>query len=469
MSQHRLDLSVVVPVYNELEILPSFTEELVGFLDSLDQSYEILLIENGSTDGTAALVNDLSHRLPTLRAFHIAHASYGDALRLGLTEADANVVIVLNADLLDKSFILASLERLVDYEVVVGSKNLPQSLDRRPFLRRLITRSFNLLLKLLFGFRGTDTHGLKAFRRGALDIVLPACSTNAEIFDTELILRAQYLGMRIVEVPVTVREIRPSRYGLLQRVPQTVVDLATLIKTLKRRETGAPMSKRMAHDALGSDFDRLMNRYDLERRMGVVFQALPPSSWVSDTLVLDAGCGTGWFSRKAQAHGATVVSLDIGCRLLREAQAKGCLRPVAGDVLQLPFQDGCFQIAICSEVIEHLIDPRVGVFELVRVVRPGGWLVITTPNALWRPLITVANYFRLRPYEGFENWVFPSQLISVLREAGVEVVDHIGFHALPLVYASPAQPIVRMLDKHLQPLACLMVGTCVVARKEETL
>jgi len=97
----------------------------------------------------------------------------------------------------------------------------------------LITKSFGLFLKLYFHYQGTDTHGLKVFDRKKLAPIIDECITEQEIFDTEFIIRAQYKGLKIKELPITVVEKRKSTYGILKRICPTIKDIFIIKKSLK--------------------------------------------------------------------------------------------------------------------------------------------------------------------------------------------------------------------------------------------
>ena len=134
-----------------------------------------------------------------------------------------------------------------------------------------------------------------------------------------------------------------------------------------------------------------MNPYDLNRRLEVVFDDLLGDQSLRGKRVLDVGCGTGPFSLAAGQRGADVVSLDIGVQLLHRARAKGVTRVVAGDAATLPFPTDEFDIVLSSECLEHTPDPERVVAEMLRVLRPGGRLVVTCPNRLWRWSVVVAG------------------------------------------------------------------------------
>lgn len=225
------------------------------------------------------------------------------------------------------------------------------------------------------------------------------------------------------------------------------------------------LDRRLFYDRFADDFDDRMNRYEVTKRIRIVFDDVLPGS-LDGMHMLDAGCGTGHFSAVAAGRGAHVTSLDVGERLLAKVATKCDSQRIVASVERMPFGDQTFDIVLCTEVLEHLRSPRAGVSELTRVVRPGGRLIITTPNRVWLPALRLASRLRLRPYEGIENWVWPRTLCRWLRESGVVVERFDGFNALP--FAHPAlYPLIDRLDSlgsgRLAPdlmINVLVVGIC---------
>jgi hypothetical protein len=138
-------------------------------------------------------------------------------------------VICDEIDLCDAEFYrraLPLLEQGVD--LVVGSKAMPGADDGRPVVRRLATRVINTLLWVATGFAGTDTHGLKAFRRERLCEVARACRVDRDLFASELVIRAGRMGRVIREIPIALREKRPPSVRLLRRIPRVLKGLVQL-------------------------------------------------------------------------------------------------------------------------------------------------------------------------------------------------------------------------------------------------
>jgi 2-polyprenyl-3-methyl-5-hydroxy-6-metoxy-1,4-benzoquinol methylase len=188
------------------------------------------------------------------------------------------------------------------------------------------------------------------------------------------------------------------------------------------------------YERFAEQFDARMNRYEVGKRLRLVFDHALAAHDLSGRALLDAGCGTGLFSSAAVERGAKVTSLDVGERLLQQVKRKTDSTRAVGSVEQLPFDAGTFDYVICTEVIEHTLQPQRAVRELCRVLSPGGTLVLTTPNRVWHPAIRAATALRLRPYEGIENWVRWADLRSWLAR-DVEIRDFRGFNAVPFVHS----------------------------------
>jgi glycosyltransferase involved in cell wall biosynthesis len=229
-------ISIVIPVYNEALIVREAAVELSRKLDELGWDYELLLSENGSTDGTTEILAELATELPRVRWLHGEEPNYGRALKRGILEARGGVVICDEIDLCDLNFYQRALPLLeAGADLVVGSKAMKGANDARPLVRRLATRVITLLLRATTGFRGTDTHGLKAFKRERLVEVARACVVDRDLFASELVIRAQRMGRAVQEIPIELQEKRPPSTALLRRVPRVLKGLIKLGWTIRIR------------------------------------------------------------------------------------------------------------------------------------------------------------------------------------------------------------------------------------------
>ena len=235
---HRVpDVSIVIPVYNEESILREAVTDLLKGLATVradlgapDLEFEIILAENGSRDRTVDLARGLADELPEVRTFSLGEPNYGKALRQGILMARGELVICDEIDLCDTDFYRRALAllRARGCDMVVGSKAMRGSRDERPILRRAATRVINDLLRVTLDFHGTDTHGLKAFRRAALEPIVHECVIDRDLFASELVIRAGRADVSIIEIPVRLHEKRPPAINLVKRVPNVLRGLAKL-------------------------------------------------------------------------------------------------------------------------------------------------------------------------------------------------------------------------------------------------
>ena len=232
---------MVLPAHNEAALLEESVREVAEGLRARGRRFEIVVVENGSADDTAGIARRLAGEVPELRALSLPEADYGRALRAGLLDATGDVVVNFDVDWCDLGF----LDRAVPLvladggpAVVVGSKRSVGSDDTRPFVRRLVTMVFTTALRAGFGLKVSDTHGVKALRRAPLAPLAERCRFGQDLFDTELVLRAERAGLGSAEIPVDVVERRPARSSVLKRIPRTVRGLARLRFALWREALG---------------------------------------------------------------------------------------------------------------------------------------------------------------------------------------------------------------------------------------
>jgi glycosyltransferase involved in cell wall biosynthesis len=235
-------VSIVIPVYNEEGILREAVTELLDGLDAVRQAlrapeltFEVVLAENGSSDRTAELAAHLADERPDVRTFSLGEPNYGKALRHGILAARGAIVICEEIDLCDLDFHRRALEHLrhSDCDMVIGSKAMKGASDERPLYRRAATKVINGMLRLALDFRGTDTHGLKAFDRSALLPIVEACVIDRDLFASELVIRAGRAGLHVLEIPVRLHEKRPPAIRLVKRVPNVLRGMAKLTYVIR--------------------------------------------------------------------------------------------------------------------------------------------------------------------------------------------------------------------------------------------
>ena len=222
--------SIVVPVYNEGTFLPKAMPALIAEMEQLSVPYRLMIVENGSTDGTAEIARSLIGAAP-VAVVSLSEPDYGAAMRHGFLAAEGDWIVNFDIDYFSADFLRRVLATS-GADLVIGSKRDPNSEDRRPVFRRLATRVFNILLRTILSSRVSDTHGMKAFSSDLVKKITLQVQSTQDLFDTELVIRAERAGYTITEVPVVVEEIRTAKSSLVKRVPRTILGLWRIRKML---------------------------------------------------------------------------------------------------------------------------------------------------------------------------------------------------------------------------------------------
>jgi glycosyltransferase involved in cell wall biosynthesis len=227
-------ISIIIPAHNEEDHIYSNIKKFID--EAKDFNYEIILVENGSTDETLQICRKLeADNKGLIRLVSLRKPSYGLAIKRGINEAKGEYLFILEADYIIFSFVREGLRLLREgqYDVIVASKRHPESTDKRGYKRRVLTWGFNTLLRLIFGFKGTDTHGLKAFTIQSAKRLINLSETEGEALQTELILLGEIYNIPIIEIPIQIGEIRAPTISILRRVPKVVRAFLDIRKSVR--------------------------------------------------------------------------------------------------------------------------------------------------------------------------------------------------------------------------------------------
>ncbi|HUR23671.1 MAG TPA: glycosyltransferase [Acidimicrobiales bacterium] len=219
-----------MPAHDEAAFIGTAVREVAEGMRSRGP-FEIVVVENGSSDDTVEVAKALGEEIPELRVLSLGAPDYGRALRMGFLAAEGEIAAFFDVDYFDLGFLdraVALIEAPDGPAVVVGSKRGEGAVDTRPWPRRMVTLVFSTILKAGFGLTVSDTHGMKVLRREPLIPLAERCRFGTDLFDTELILRAERAGLKSGEVPVIVQELRPSRSSIAKRIPRTMANLVRL-------------------------------------------------------------------------------------------------------------------------------------------------------------------------------------------------------------------------------------------------
>lgn len=216
-------LSIIIPAYNEASRIGGSLAEVLRFAERYPGKVEVIVVDDGSTDGTASLIEAFQpgagERLRLVR--HPRNRGKGASVRTGFEQARGEIVLFSDADL---STPIEEAVRLIEpvaagvCDVAIGSRALEQSVIevRQSWIRRSMGRIFNRIARWWTGLDIRDTQcGFKAFRREVMAPAFARQRLSGFAFDVELLYLANKLGLRVLEVPVTWRHVGDSRVSLV--------------------------------------------------------------------------------------------------------------------------------------------------------------------------------------------------------------------------------------------------------------
>jgi glycosyltransferase involved in cell wall biosynthesis len=220
-----LDLSVVIPAYNEADRIAETIRVTVQELRKLGCSYELVIVDDGSEDHTHHFAREVAteHTEAGCGEVHVVtydrNGGKGHAVRFGAAHTRGTFVAFLDADLELHPRLLARLLRIQEEtkaDIVIGSKRHPESVIDYPSERKLYSVIYSLTCRMLFGLPVRDTQtGIKVLRGTFAREVLPLLTVNRFAFDLEMLVVAHYLGLQIAEAPVALTFNRPfGRIGM---------------------------------------------------------------------------------------------------------------------------------------------------------------------------------------------------------------------------------------------------------------
>lgn len=212
-------ISYILPVYNEADKLEKNVNELKDFLDSLDGNYEIIISEDGSTDGSDRIAERLSRNEKIVHVHSDERLGKGGSLKNAAPRVRGNHVIFMDADLAtDLKHLKDIIRFLREYDVVIGSRYLKESRASRTLKRFSLSKVYHLFVRLFFpGLKLTDTKcGFKGFRKDVFVNLNKQVRNNGWSWDLEFLVKARKQGLRIREIPVSWKEGETTKINLFR-------------------------------------------------------------------------------------------------------------------------------------------------------------------------------------------------------------------------------------------------------------
>lgn len=235
-EEASVDLSVIIPAFNEEERLPIMLDEMFAFLETRSSSYDVVVVDDHSADSTAAVVKRYADAGRPIQVMRLReNQGKGFAVKCGMLSARGKWKLLVDADGATKFEDLALLEEALDAqksEIAFGSRRhlVDAAKTKRKWYRNIFMWGLHTIVRvLIIGPRGDVIHdtqcGFKLFSRGAVEKLFLNSRVRRWAFDLELVVLAQFVGLRVTEVPVRWQEIAGSKLNLLAATLQMLRDI----------------------------------------------------------------------------------------------------------------------------------------------------------------------------------------------------------------------------------------------------
>jgi SAM-dependent methyltransferase len=391
-------IGLVVPMYNEQARLADYGKPLLDFIAAQPTGSELLFVDDGSSDDTAAMVDELlaGARDVPARVIRRPHRGKGAALSVGLAEMTTDYCGFCDIDL---STPLDHFERIIDAAqrapvLAIGSRDLPASrlVEPESRVRETLGRAYNRLLQATLTPGVVDTQcGAKVAARSVWQMVLPHLHEQGFAWDAELVAIAQAVGIDIVEVPIEWRHddrtsINVGRDGIAMVLATPRIWRNTRqVRAEHRRVPTVTTEPVPALDGSTVEWLALADRshWWFRSKAALVSTALRRTARGRDGWLVDAGGGAGGVTAMVGWNPDRTLVLDGNVSLVAEARRRRGLDAARAGVEHLPLADGSVDVVCMLDVIEHLPDPVAALREAARVLAPDGVVVVNVPGHQW--------------------------------------------------------------------------------------
>ncbi len=238
-----MKLSVIIPMYNEEPVIAETAGKLTSFLDSfLPDDYEVVFVNDGSTDRSAEVITEYAESQPAVRLItYSPNRGKGSAVRTGMLDARGDIRLFTDADLAYGTDVIGefvkAFENDADASAAVGTRTAGGGgYGDYSLIRKIASSVFLKILSFAGKLPVSDSQcGCKAFTADAADSIFGECSTDGYAFDFEVLLRAEKKGLKIVEVPVTIKHHGDSKV----RVVRDSIKMLRDVRRIRKKVYGA--------------------------------------------------------------------------------------------------------------------------------------------------------------------------------------------------------------------------------------
>jgi dolichol-phosphate mannosyltransferase len=355
-----IELAVVIPALNEATNLDRLLPRIHSVLSRMRLRTAVYVVDGGSEDETSAVVARQGATLLRQRG-----KGYGGALRTAFEDIEAESILTLDADFSHHPAIIEYLYALRDRaDIVIASRYIRGGNAGMPWGRLALSYILNTLFRFLLDLPIHDlSSGFRLYRRSVVQSLDLKHDTYAIL--QEVLIKAYCQGYQIIETPF---HYRPRQAGHSHaRVLRFGVDYLSVLWEmwqLRNSIRSADYDTRAFHSRIP------LQRWWQRRRYEIIL------NFIGDRMnVLDVGCGSTQILNGAPQ----MVGIDILASKLRFMRRPG-RRLINASLYALPFRDEAFEVVVCSQVIEHVPEREEVFTELIRLVKPGGSLILGTPD-----------------------------------------------------------------------------------------
>ena len=414
-----MDISVILPVVNERDNLLILLPRIQTSLEREKLSYEIIVVDGNSIDGTREAAADLGARVVRER-----RPGFAGALETGFAEAAGDYVLTLDADLShDPDFIGKLWVARHRGDIVVASRYARGGVVYTSFIRRWTSFLLNLVLGRMLSIPVRDmSSGFRLYRSDALR-ELKLVSTNLEVQE-EILVRAYARGFSVVEVPfVYFPRATGTSHTRLIRFGLDILYSSLKLWKVRNSLESADYDERGFYSIIP------IQRYWHRSRHQIAV------NWARGSgRILDAGCGSSLIIQSLN----NAVGMDFNLGKLRFLRRYG-MPLVRGSAFALPFADASFDCVISQEVIEHLPYDE-GIFqEMSRVLKPGGIVLLGTPDYatwVWRTIEPIYGFLMPGGYKD-------EHITHFTRESLTEIMVRHGFAVEAVAYVGGSDLLMK--------------------------
>ena len=414
-----MDISVILPVVDEYDNLRILLPRLHDSLKREKLSYEIIVIDGGSVDGTPQAAAALGARVIAER-----RPGFAGAMETGFAEARGDYFLTLDADLSDDPDFISKLWRArTRADIIVASRYTRGGVTYSSYFRHFISWMLNTALRRILSIPVRDSSsGFRLYRRAALD-GLTLNSINFEV-QQEILVHTYARGFSVAEVPFVYFPRNTGRSHV--RMMRFGVDIARSAFSLWKLRNSLDSAD---YDERGFYSINAVQRYWHRSRHRIFV------TWARGAgRILDAGCGSSLTVQSLN----NVVGMDFNFGKLRFLRRYG-MPLVRGSAFALPFADQSFDCVVSQEVIEHLPYDEVIFTEMRRVLRPGGKLILGTPDySTWQWPAIETVYGWLMP-GGYKD----EHITHYTRASLTEITARHGFAVEEVAYIGGGDMFMR--------------------------